>query len=119
MQKLIHVEKPLVALLIGLLPLPWWWVVPSLLGLLGGAPAGLAIAPALQVLTWPFLAITVVMLSRCWYLEWASWKKWRRSAWSRWSFKILIASTVLAGSIWAFRLDDVFGTRPFWARKVL
>jgi len=55
MQKLIHIEKPFVALLSGLLPLPWWWVVPSLLGLLGGAPAGLAIAPALQVLTWPFL----------------------------------------------------------------
>jgi len=30
-----RIEKPLVALLSGLLPLPWWWVAPGLLGLWG------------------------------------------------------------------------------------
>jgi len=43
-------------------------VVPGLLGLLGGSSAGLAFAPALQVLTWPFLAVTLLMLARGWWL---------------------------------------------------
>jgi hypothetical protein len=85
-------------------------VVPGLLGLLGGTPAGLAIAPALQVLMWPFLAITVIMLSRGWYLEFANWKGWNRSTWSRRSFIILTGSTVLAVSLWTMRFAGVFGT---------
>ena len=88
-------------------------MVPGLLGLLGGTQAGLAIAPALQALTWPFLAVTIIMLSRGWYLEAASWKRLRRSTWSRRSFTILMVSTVLAVSLWTLRFADVFGTRPF------
>ena len=44
-------------------------MVPGLLGLLGGTSAGLAIAPALRALTWPFLVLTVVVLARGRYLE--------------------------------------------------
>ena len=40
-----------------------------MLGLLGGNSDGLAAAPALQVLTWPLLALAVVMMVRAWYLE--------------------------------------------------
>jgi len=87
-------------------------VVPGLLGLLGGAPAGLATAPALQALTWPFLAITLIMLSRGWYLEVASWKRWRRSTWSRRSFTMLMISTALAVSLWTLRFIGVFGMSP-------
>jgi hypothetical protein len=87
-------------------------VVPGLLGLLGAAGAGLAVAPALRVLTWPFLGITVLMLGRAWYLESSHPGSWR-SPWRRRGRAGLIASTVLAVALWGLRFGGVLGMRPF------
>ena len=44
-------------------------MVPGLLGLLGTGGAGLAAAPALRALTWPFLALTLLSVGRGWYVH--------------------------------------------------
>jgi len=36
---------------------------------MGSSSAGLAVAPVLQVLTWPLLALTGLTLGRGWYVE--------------------------------------------------
>ena len=43
----------LLAPLSGVLPLPWCWVIPGLLGLVGAVGAGAALAPTLQIVTIP------------------------------------------------------------------
>jgi hypothetical protein len=73
---------------------------------------GLALAPALRVLTWPFLALTLLALGRGWYLELAHQGAWR-STWRRRSGVVLIASTVLAVALWGLRFAGVLGMRPF------
>lgn len=87
-------------------------MVPGLLGLLGGTSAGLAIAPALRVLTWPLLALTLIMLGRGWYLELAHRGGWR-SSWRRRAGLVLIGSTALAVSLWTLRFVGLLGMRPF------
>ena len=87
-------------------------MVPGLLGFLGGTSAGLALAPALRVLTWPFLAITLLMLGRGWYLELSHRGRWT-SPWRRRAGLVLLGSTVLAVSLWSLRLTGVIGMRPF------
>ena len=69
-------------------------------------------APALQVLTYPFLALTVLTLGRGWILESKSKTHWRGS-WARRSSVILVASTVASVVLWGLRFAGVLGARPF------
>ena len=87
-------------------------MLPGLLGLLGGTGAGLALAPALRVLTWPLLAVTIIMLGRGWYLEIAHRGRWR-SPWRRRASLVLMASTALAVVLWGLRFTGLLGMRPF------
>ena len=82
-----------------------------MLGLLGGAPAGLAIAPALQALTWPFLFFTVLMLARCWWLA-PSPGSWWGTKWKNRATLTLMASTVLAVALWSLRFAGLVGPSP-------
>ena len=82
-----------------------------MLGLLGGASAGLAEAPASQVLTWPLLALTVLMMSRSWYLELSHGERWS-STWRRRSGAILTGSTTLAVVLWSLRFTGLLGDSP-------
>ncbi len=86
-------------------------MVPGLLGLLGGTSAGLAIAPALQALTWPFLVITVLMLARGWWLA-PSHGSWWGPAWKNRATYTLIVSTVLAVTLWSLRFGGLLGESP-------
>ena len=69
---------------------------------------GLALAPALRVLTWPFLALTLLLLGRGWYLELAS-RRREPGVWRRRSSMVLIASTLLAAGLWGLRLTGLIG----------
>jgi len=71
----------------------------------------LALAPALQVLTWPFLALTLIILGRGWYLELTSARR-LPTAWGRRSTLVLAASTLLAGTIWGLRFAGFLGGMP-------
>ena len=86
-------------------------MVPGLLGVLGGTSAGLALAPALQVLTWPFLVITVLMLARGWWLA-PSHGSWWGPAWKSRATVTLILSTVLAVVLWGLRFAGLLGASP-------
>ena len=86
-------------------------MVPGLLGVLGGTSAGLALAPALQVLTWPFLVITVLMLARGWWLA-PSHGSWWGPAWKNRATFTLILSTVLAIVLWGLRFAGLLGSSP-------
>ena len=86
-------------------------MVPGLLGVLGGTSAGLALAPALRVLTWPFLVLTLAMLGRGWYLELTQRHGWR-SGWRQRAFLTLIVSTVLAAVLWGLRFAGLLGPAP-------
>ncbi|MBI4203000.1 MAG: hypothetical protein HY532_07815 [Chloroflexi bacterium] len=81
-----------------------------MLGLLGASGAGLALAPALRVLTYPLLALTVLTLGRGWYLQLRhkAATPWRMR--SRW---ILLTSTALGVGLWALRFAGLLGARPF------
>ncbi len=87
-------------------------MLPGLLGLLGGTGAGLALAPALRVLTWPLLAVTILMLGRGWYLAMAHRGRWR-SPWRRRASLVLMSSTALAVVLWGLRFSGLLGMRPF------
>ena len=78
----------------------------------GGTSAGLAIAPALQVLTWPFLIITIFMLGRGWYLELSHGSGWS-SPWAKRSTLTIVLTTLLAISLWGLRFAGVLGESPF------
>jgi len=80
------------------------------LGLLGTAGAGLALAPALRVLTWPFLALTMLALGRAWWLE-VGHCGWR-FPWGRRAFWVLVASIALAAALWTSRFLGVLGMPP-------
>ena len=69
-------------------------------------------APALRVLTWPFLAITILMLGRGWYPELTHRHRWRL-AWATRARLVLIGSTGLAVSLWGLRLAGLVGTGLF------
>ena len=86
-------------------------MVPGLLGIFGGTSAGLAIAPAFQVLTWPFLVFTVAMLARGWWLA-PPHGSWRGSAWKNRTTYTLVALTILAFSLWGLRFAGKMGESP-------
>ena len=86
-------------------------MVPGLLGLLGGTSAGLAMAPALRALTFPFLGLTVAVLARGWYLELALPGRWRSPSRTR-ARLVLIGSTGLAAVLWVLRFAGLLGMRP-------
>ena len=86
-------------------------MVPGLLGILGGYSAGLAFAPALQALTWPFLAFTVVMLARGWWLATSHGSLWG-STWKNRAIYTIIASTALSATLWGLRFAGVLGPSP-------
>ena len=69
-------------------------------------------APALRVLTWPLLAITLLMLGRGWYLEFADRGGWQ-STWARRSTLMLAGSSALAVVLWGLRFAGLLGMRPF------
>ena len=85
-------------------------MIAGLLGLLGATGTGLALAPALQVLTYPFLILTVVTLGRGWYLQLQAhgWTLWRQRA-----PIVLMASTVLSITLWSLRFGGLLGALPF------
>ena len=60
-------------------------MVPAVLGLVGAIGPGLAVAPALRVLTYPFLGLTLLFLGRGWYLA----------------------------SLWGLRFGGLLGPQPF------
>jgi len=86
-------------------------VVSGLLGVLGGTSAGLALAPALQVLTWPFLVITVLMLARGWWLAPSHGSLWG-TGWKNRATVTLIVSTLLAVVLWTLRFAGLLGASP-------
>ncbi len=82
-----------------------------MLGVLGGTSTGLAFAPALRVLTWPFLVVTVLMLARGWWLA-PSHGSWWGSKWKNRATLTLAASTVLAVVLWGLRFAGLLGPTP-------
>ena len=87
-------------------------MIPAVLGSLGTASAGAAIAPALQVLTIPFLILTAVTLSRGWYLDIKAGGHWR-GLWAIRSRRILIATTIASVTLWILRFGGALGPKPF------
>ena len=86
-------------------------MVPGFLGIFGRTSAGLAIEPDLQVLTWTFLVFTMAMLARGWWLA-PSHGTWRGAAWKNRSTYTLVASTILAFSLWGLRFAGKMGESP-------
>jgi len=74
----------------------------------GSSSTGLAFAPALQALTWSFLAFTVLMLARGWWLAPSQWG----SAWKNRATYTIIASTALAGTLWGLRFAGLLEENP-------
>ena len=68
-------------------------------------------APALQVLTWPFLVITVLMLARGWWLA-PSHGSWWGPAWKNRATATLIVATILAAVLWSLRFAGLLGASP-------
>ena len=68
-------------------------------------------APALRMLTWPFLVITLLVLGRGWYLDLSHGGVWRPTWARRWRLT-LSASTALALLLWGLRFSGVLG----WGR---
>lgn len=77
----------------------------------GGSSAGLAFAPALQWLTGPLLAITVLMLARGWWLA-PSHGSWWGPDWKNRATYTLISATVLSATLWGLRFAGLLGASP-------
>lgn len=87
-------------------------MIPAVLGSIGAASTGIAVAPALRVLNIPFLALAILLLGRAWYLELHKTDHWR-GFWAERSRKVLIASTLVSAVIWGLRFGGLLGMRPF------
>ena len=81
-------------------------MVPGLLGLLGAAGVGAALAPALQVLTIPIGALGATFLLRAWWLQLGH---GLRTAWQWRSLFVLTASTATAVTLWGLRFAGALG----------
>ncbi len=77
---------------------------------MGATGAGLATVPALRVLNYPLLALTLLALGRGWYLQLTH---GRATVWQRRAERTLVLSTALAGILWGLRFAGVLGMRPF------
>jgi hypothetical protein len=86
-------------------------VVPGVLGLLAASSAGAALAPALRALTWPFLGLTILILSRGWYLDLRH--QGGRSGWRNRARLVLWGSTALSLLLWGLRFGGLLGARPW------
>ncbi|MEE9198996.1 MAG: hypothetical protein V3U26_04270 [Dehalococcoidia bacterium] len=75
-----------------------------------GGGAGLAAAPALRVLTYLFLVLTIAFLGRGWYLHL---RHPSRTVWQRRSRAMLAASSTLAIVLWGLRFGGLLGPQPF------
>ncbi|MBI2165307.1 MAG: hypothetical protein HYU29_02745 [Chloroflexi bacterium] len=85
--------------------------MPGVLGLLGASSAGTALTPALRVLTWPFLGLTILALGRGWYLEMR--RHGPLSPWAARARLVLAGSTILSGLLWGLRFAGLLGARPW------
>ena len=85
-------------------------MVPAVLGLVGAIGPGLAVAPALRVLTYPFLGLTLLFLGRGWYLQT---RPHRMTPWRRRALVVLEGSTILSASLWGLRFGGLLGPQPF------
>ena len=83
-------------------------MLPGLLGLIGISSSGLALAPALRELTWPLFIVSLLVLSRSWYLE-ASGRKAPKSRWKTTSSVVVLLSTTFWVAVWWIRFVRVFG----------
>ena len=77
-----------------------------MLGLVGSAGVGLAIAPALQVATIPLAAIGGAFLARAWYLQIGHGVS---GVWPLRSLVTLMVSTAVAGTLWGLRFGGILG----------
>ena len=66
--------------------------------------------PALRVLNYPLLALTLLTLGRGWYLQL---NHGGATVWQRRARRTLVLSTALAGILWGLRFGGVLGMRPF------
>lgn len=87
--------------------------MPGLLALLGASGAGLAMVPALRALNYPFLALTVLLLGRGWYLHLRGHGLHGGTLWGRRSLAVLAGSTVVATVLWGLRFGGLLGMSPF------
>ncbi len=87
-------------------------MIPAVLGSIGATSTGAAIAPALRVLTIPFLLLTIFLLGRAWYLELRATDHWK-GIWAQRSRKILLVSTAVSAVIWGLRFGGVLGGGVF------
>ena len=78
---------------------------------MGDTSALLAAAPALRVLTWPLLVLTLLMLGRGWYLNLSHGERWR-SVWNKRAGQVLALSTVVALVLWGLRFGGLLGPSP-------
>ena len=67
-------------------------------------------APALRVLTYPLLALTVMALGRGWYLQLTH---GGGMVWQRRARIVLALSTVASLTLWVLRFAGILGVRPF------
>lgn len=79
-------------------------MVPGLLGLLGSSGVGLAVAPALQVLVLPLVAVGGALLFRAWWLQITH---GIRTKWQWRSLATLAAATALVIVLWSLRFAGV------------
>ena len=68
-------------------------------------------APALQWLTGPLLAITVLMLARGWWLAPSHGSLWGPD-WKNRATYTLISATVLSATLWGLRFAGLLGASP-------
>ena len=87
-------------------------MVPGLLGLVGATGSGPGRRPALRVLTYPFLALAILVLGRAWYLECTHPGRWR-SPWRKRALTVLASSTIVSGVLWGLRFGGLLGPQPF------
>ncbi len=77
-----------------------------MLGLVGSAGVGLAIAPALQVITIPIAIIGAAFLARAWWLQLGG---GHEGIWPLRSLLTLIVSTTAMATLWSLRFAGVLG----------
>ena len=80
--------------------------MPGLLGLVGSAGVGFAVAPALQVITIPIAIVGAAFLARAWWLQLGHGAD---GAWPLRSLVTLVASTTIMATLWALRFAGVLG----------